>query len=215
MIALVILVVILLIISLIMILRVGVTVKYIEGEFTLKVIAGPVKLTLFPAPEKKPKPKEPKKEKKPKEKKKPAEEKPESEKPKQSIPELIDRFVPPVLEALGRFKSKLLINNLTFYYSIAGINDPYSAALNYGRISAAMASLIPLLENTLNIRKRSIGVNISFETDENKIYVDVTLTIAIWQIIYVALAVLPALVPGSKNNKSDGKEEKNGQAANE
>ena len=70
------------VIILLAILPLGVSVRYDEAGAVVKVIAGPVKITLFPRPKKEKKPKKPKKEKKAKEPKAAKEKKPKKEKPK-------------------------------------------------------------------------------------------------------------------------------------
>ncbi len=202
---------VLLFLLLIMLLRVGVILTFAGGQLCLKATIGFAKITVIP---RKNKPKKPKKQKP-----EVTEEK-QAEKAKTPVMELVKRFVPPALDALGRFRRKVLVNRLTVYYTVASTN-PVTTAMTYGRVTAIVGSALPVLDRVLNIRDKDVVTAFSFERAEPEIYVDVKVTIAIWQILYVATAMLPALKTagtdkdgsGQKNNNY-GKVRDDGQAAN-
>ncbi len=217
-------------------LKVGVAVAYADKTPQVRVVAGPVKITLLPAKpkkekkSKKEKKKKPEKPKKPKKPKKPGKTEASGEsgeeKPKTPVTELLKRFVPPALNALNRFRRKLSIDRLTLHYTVAS-GDAAKTGESYGKISAIVGAVLPLLHQTFQIKKQDVRVDVSFVTTEPVIYADLQLTIAIWQIVYVGLAMLPALkkpkqeVPDkSEANQSQEtddtrKVENNGQAANQ
>ncbi len=205
---------ILLILLLLAFLRVGVWVLYAENDLCVRAIAGPVKLTVYPMREKKGQEK-PEKQKKPKKPKKNKPGKQQEEKAKPPIKELIDRFVPPVLNALGRLRRKLRINKLKFNY-VAASSDPSAAALSYGYLNAVLAVLIPLLERSLDIRDQDIHADVSFTQTKPQISAEVQFTIAIWQIVYVVCAVLPAfLSPKEEKTKKAETDDNNSTSEND
>ena len=158
------------IIFLLAVLPLGVRIRYNSEGLLVKVIAGPVKITVFPLP---------KKEKKEK-KKKATKEQPEQEedlpkppqppkKPKEKKPKeekggsLLD-FLPLVkvaVDFLGDFRRKLRLNNLELKLIMAG-DDPCDLAVNYGRAWAAVGNLMPQLEKWFVIKKRNIEVECDF-----------------------------------------------------
>ena len=104
--------------------------------------------------------------------------------------------VPYVTESAGRLRRKLTVNDLTLDILI-GSPDPFDAAVLYGRTSAAVGAVLPVLENALRIKKRQIAVNVDFDAKETNIIFSVDLSLALWEILYVVSAILPLM------NKSD------------
>ena len=202
-------------------LRVGARATLEEGVFFLTVIAGPVKLKLLPKGEKAEKPGQEKPEKKPEKKPKKKKEKPEGEKPEgeskkpkiEITLELITTVLSALGDALGRLRRKISIDMLTVHYTVAS-DDPFTAAMTYGRASAAVGALMPVIENIFKIKKSDVGASVTFDSDKPVIYIDAQLTIAIWEIVYIALAVWPVLklvLAGLRKRKV----EQNGQASDQ
>ena len=166
------------IIFLLAVLPLGVRIRYNSEGLLVKVIAGPVKITVFPLP---------KKEKKEK-KKKATKEQPEQEedlpkppqppkKPKEKKPKeekggsLLD-FLPLVkvaVDFLGDFRRKLRLNNLELKLIMAG-DDPCDLAVNYGRAWAAVGNLMPQLEKWFVIKKRNIEVECDFTASATLVF---------------------------------------------
>ena len=201
---------------LILILRVGARATLEDNVFSLKIIAGPIKLKLLPKDEDKAsKPKKEKPEKKKEEKKeKKEEEKGEKKKPKIKVTlELVTTALKAVGELLSRLRRKIAIDKLTIHYTVAS-DDPASAAMTFGYASAGVNALMPVLENTFKIKDSDVGAAVDFEAAENVIFIDAQLTIAVWEIIYIVLAAWPVvkvILAGSKKGKVD----KNGQASDQ
>ena len=210
--ALIVIGIILLIFLLIALLRVGVSAKLEENVFYLRAVAGPVKIQILPKNEEKAKkPKKPKKKKPKKDEQKSDEEK---EKPKIKITlDLIQTILSAVGDLLGRLRRKLTIDKLTLHYTAAS-NDPYSAAMTFGYASAAVNALVPVLDNSFKIRDRDIGAAVTFDSPDNIIFIDVQLTLAVWEIIYIGLAAWP-VVKALLAKPKKGKVENNGQASDQ
>lgn len=182
------------IVLLLAVLPLGVRLRYNSEGMVLKIIAGPVKITLLPRPPKK------KKEKKKKEKKSavaPAAEEenlpkppqppkaPREKKPKGEKGGSLLDFLPLVktaLDFLGDFRRKLRLDNLYLRLILAG-DDPCNLAVNYGRAWAAVGNLLPQLEKWFVIKKRDIEVECDFETSETLVIAHLDLTITLGRLL--------------------------------
>ena len=187
------------ILVLLAILPLGVSVKYDAKGALVKVIAGPVKITLFPRP-KKPK-KEEKSKKKPK-KSKAASDKadsapakaPKAESAKEETEEKksdgpVTDFLPLLkvaLDLLNDFRKKLRVDRLEAKLVMAG-GDPCDLGLNYGRAWSALGSLIPVLEENLVIIQRDTQVECDFTASATTIYARADLTITVGRLLCLVL----------------------------
>ena len=177
------------------VLPLGVRVRYNSAGLILRVIAGPLKITVFPR-KKKPK-KQKVKQKKPKEEQN-AESSASEDKPPQppeAQPEQkekggsIARFLPFIklgLKFLGDFRRKLRLDNLYVRLILAG-DDPCDLAANYGRIWAAVGNLMPQLERLFVIKKRDIQVECDFTAAETCVVAHLDITITLGRLLALAL----------------------------
>ena len=177
------------------VLPLGVRVRYNSAGLILRVIAGPLKITVFPR-KKKPK-KQKVKQKKPKEEQN-AESSASEDKPPQppeAQPEQkekggsIARFLPFIklgLKFLGDFRRKLRLDNLYVRLILAG-DDPCDLAVNYGRIWAAVGNLMPQLEWLFVIKKRDIQVECDFTAAETCVVAHLDITITLGRLLVLAL----------------------------
>ena len=177
------------------ILPLGIHVRYNEAGFLLRVIAGPLKITVFPRKKK------PKKQKA-KQKKQNAEKSPESTdsgdnppQPPKPLPEpkekggSLTRFLPLVrlgLRFLGDFRRKLRVDNLCLRLILAG-DDPCDLAVNYGRVWAVVGNLMPQLERLFVIKKRDIQVECDFTAEEISVIAHVDITITLGRLLTLAV----------------------------
>ena len=185
------------ILTLLAILPLGVSVRYDAAGAVVKVIAGPVKITLFPRPKrgkKSPKEKKPKKadQKEPIQKEQAApkqnEKKPQEASAKKTGGPITD-FLPLVkvaLDMLDAFRRKLRLNVLELKIIMAA-DDPCDLAVNYGRAWAAVGNLMPRLERVFVIQKRNIEVECDFEASQTTVIARLDLTITLGRIIATAV----------------------------
>lgn len=181
------------ILTLLAILPLGVSVKYNSEGPLVRLILGPVRMTVFPA-KKKEKKEKPKKEEKPVEK---AEEKKSSAPIKPAIPPKEEEqqakesggswtdFLPlvkTVLDFLGDFRRKLRVNRLEMKLILAG-DDPCDLGLNYGRAWAALGNLMPRLEEIFVIKKRDVEVECDFEATETLVTARLDMTITLGRLL--------------------------------
>ena len=181
------------------ILPLGASVKYDADGPLVKVIAGPIRITVYPR-DKKPKKekkqnssepagKKPKKTAKPAPKKETATEPSPKEEPEKKSGGPITDFLPLLqvaLDLLNDFRRKLRVNLLEVKLVMAG-DDPCDLAINYGRAWTAIGNLLPRLENVLVIKKRDIDVACDFTTSKTTIYVRLDLTITLGRILVIAV----------------------------
>jgi len=188
------------ILALLALLPLGVSITYDEDGTVVKVILGPVKITLFPRPKKE---KKTKKEKTPEQEKKADAEPvqpektepepgagPEKElKPKKQSGGSLTDFLPLVrilLDMLGAFRRRLRLNMLELKLVMAA-DDPCDLAVNYGRAWAAVGNLLPRLEKVFVIKKRNIEVECDFEAAQTRVIARLDLTITLGRILATVL----------------------------
>lgn len=165
------------VLTLLAVMPVGATVRYDADGLLLKLVIGPVKLTLIPGKKKKPKEEKPVKKKQTPQEKRPG--KPAAkEKKKGGSLMRFQGIVREALAFLGAFRRRLLVRNLQMELTLAG-GDPCDLAVNYGRAWAALGNLMPQLERFLRIRKRNLEVACDFCADQTVItaYLDIVISI--------------------------------------
>ena len=171
----------LLILFLLAILPLGASVLYDEDGPRVRILAGPVKIQVFPM-KKKAKKDKPKKESK----KKPAKGA-KSEAKSKSGGSWTD-FLPLVriaLDLLNDLRRKLRVNELKLHLTMAG-DDPCDLAVNYGRMNASLAGLLSQLERCLVIKKRDVHVACDFTASKTVILARLDLTITLGRILSIA-----------------------------
>lgn len=177
------------------ILPLGIRVRYNDAGFLLKVIAGPLRITVFPRKKK------PKKQKTDQKKQK-VEKSPEStdsgDKPPQPPKQIsgpsekggsLTRFLPLVklgLKFLGDFRRKLRLDNLYLRLVLAG-DDPCDLAVNFGRAWAAVGNLMPQLERLFVIKKKDIQVECDFAAEEISVIAHMDITITLGRLLTLAV----------------------------
>ena len=172
------------------ILPLGASVLYDEDGPRVRIVAGPLKIQVFPL-KKKPKKNKPKAEK-PKKDKKPKKAAPEGEKPepfpKPKTGGSWTDFLPLVrvaLDLLNDLRRKLRVDHLKLHLTMAG-DDPCDLAVNYGRMNASLAALIAQLERFLVIKKRDVHIDCDFAASETVILARLDLTITLGRILSIA-----------------------------
>ena len=181
------------ILALIAMLPLGVRVLYDSGGARVLLVAGPVKVQVFPGKKKKPLPgEEPeKKEKKktaPKENaEKPAEKKKKSSEKSQPSGGSITDFLPLVkivLDLLNGYRKNIRLDLLECKLVLAG-DDPADLAENYGKAWAAVGNLWPRLERYFVVKKRDINIECDFTAQETTIFLRAQLTITVGRLLRV------------------------------
>lgn len=183
----------LLLFGLLLLLRVGVQLRY-DGSFSVKLKVLFLSFTLFPKKEKlriKGQPPSEKKEKKKKQKK----EKAVSKKP--DFSELFSfyrqLFTEVILPALGRFLKHLHLRVDQLQIEIAS-EDAAKTALLYGSAVSGGTAFLEFLRNITHLkmgREEEIYIRSRFDKTEGSCRVRITLSLCLWQAVHI---LLPALM---------------------
>ncbi|MBQ7817372.1 MAG: DUF2953 domain-containing protein [Oscillospiraceae bacterium] len=158
----------------------GISAKYDDGGAAAHLIAGPLRILLYPSNKKK-------SDKKPKEQESAQ---PESKKTSGSGKKggsFSDFF--PLLDAVLDFLGDLLcrklrVKKLQAKIILAG-DDPCDLAVNYGRAWAALGNLVPLLERFFVIKKRDLQVECDFTAEKTLIDAHLELTITLGRLLHL------------------------------
>ena len=180
------------IVTLLAILPLGVRVLYDVDGAVVKIVLGPVKITVFPRPakEKKPpkeKPKKPEKkapsqdESLPQPPQPPAQPKPAKQEKGGSLRDFIP-FVKLALDFLGDFRRKLRMKEL-YLRLIMASEDPADLAINYGKTWTAVGNLLPALDRWFVIKKKDVEVECDFTASETKVIARAELTITLGRLL--------------------------------
>ena len=159
------------------ILPLGVSARYDSDGPLVKLIAGPVRVKLYPG-----KKSEKKGEKKKPEKKTATGKKTSSQKKKGGSFSDFLPLVNLVLDFLDSFRWKLRVKRLEMKLIMAA-DDPCDLAVNYGKAWAALGNLLPVLERQLVIKKRDLEVECDFEANTTVIIARVDLTITLGRLL--------------------------------
>ena len=172
------------------ILPLGASVIYDQHGPLVRIIAGPLKIQVFPM-KKKAKQDKPKKEQKkePEQPETPAEPAKEKKKKPPKDPDeqggsILDfwPFVELAFNFLGDFRRKLRIGHLKLHLTMGG-GDPADLAINYGRANAGLAALIAQLERLFVIKRRDVHINCDFVAEETTVLARLDISITLGRII--------------------------------
>lgn len=195
--ALIVLGIVLLLLVLLARMRVGVRARYDAAGPVIRIRVGFLRLKVYP--------RTPGKKKKKKEKKPPKEKTPKGpeDAPKKGggLQGLLD-LLPIITRTLGRFRRKLRIDRLTLHLTVPGAEDPAKAALTYGRGSAVMGTVLPVLENAFTLCHRDLRTEIDFNAEKMTVFAEAELTLAVWHGVYLAFSFLWPFLKLRRNNQT-------------
>lgn len=166
------------------VLPLGVWVKYDSDGPEARLIAGPVRILLYPRPKKQ----EKKKDKPQEAPKKTAKKSEKAEKPPKEKGGKLTDFLPLVkvgLDLLGDFRRKLRVKRLKLHLMMAG-DDPCDLAVNYGRANASMAALLAQLDRLFVIKKQDVQIQCDFASEETTIVAGLELTVTVGRLLALA-----------------------------
>ncbi|MCL1835045.1 MAG: hypothetical protein FWG48_02690 [Oscillospiraceae bacterium] len=95
-----------------------------------------------------------------------------------------------VKKALGRLRRRLLIKRLIIRFTSAG-GDPMDTAVRYGQSVAVINAVKPVLVRSLRIRRCDLRSFADFQAESPVVYINAAISIAVWEVLYVAIALLP------------------------
>ena len=194
--------IILTVLIIILLLRFGVRAEYSEEGVFVVATVGLFSIKAYPrvVSEKKAARKAAKKALK--EKKTPKEKK--EKKPEEKKAGGLDYFfviLSSVKTTLGRLRRRLLIKRLTIRF-VAANEDPSKTAMVFGGADAVFGAVVPVLENCFRIRRRDFVASADFNATKPKIYLNAAISLALWEALYIAIALLPLLTKRAKKSTS-------------
>lgn len=176
------------ILALLLLIPLGAYVRYDSEGFVANLIAGPIRIKLFPRKKKKSDKKDKHKSKTKKEKKnrKPKEE----SKNKKSIGGLINDFYPFVKLAfhfLGHFFHKIRVKTLILHVSFGGAEDAAKAAINYGRAWGVIGVIMASFHERMRIKTENVSASCDFTSGEMRIFVEIKAVILLFDLLAMAI----------------------------
>ena len=153
---------------------IGVNAAYDERGALVRLIAGPVRIAVFPKTAK-------------------DKTKAKSQKTDKSLTKARQKggdykdFVPLlhlILDLLVDLRHKILVNHLRFRLVLAG-DDPSDLAVGYGRAWAALGNLMPQLERVFTIKKRDLEVECDFTADTTTVSFSADITITVGRLLHL------------------------------
>lgn len=162
----------------------GVDARYDASSPRVRILAGPVKLTVYPTRGKK-------KEKPKKKKKAKAESAPQAQPKAQtkSTGGSWKDFIPLVKTALaflGDFRRKICLDYLECNLVLGG-TDPAKLAMNYGKAWTAVGNLLAAMEGCFAIRKRDVEVQCDFTSPETRVTFRAQITITLGRLLVLVV----------------------------
>ena len=169
-------------------------VTYNRDGLTARIRYGPLKIQLYPRPagEKEKKEAKPKKEKAKKEKPE-KKKKPKAKINREQIFYSLEKLPPVLGKALKRVGRRIVITPLQVYLLVAG-TDPADTAQLYGRLTAAMANGLPVLQRTVRIREQDIRLYPDFAAEQMQCAADVGVRIRPWDVLVIGVCAGVSLV---------------------
>lgn len=187
---------IVLVIALILLVRVGCRIDYSADGFFLDLKVGCLNIRLVPSkddPRKiaKQERKQAKQEQKKRHKAEEQKGQAEQEKPKRKLGDLLwlVELIRPVLHALSQLRRKLRIEIVSVDYALGGAEDPATAAIRYGIVSAGGGALFPLVNAAFDVRDWEVDLGIDFQSERSMVAVTATGSYRIGQLLGIALSL--------------------------
>ena len=168
--------------------RVGTLVVLKDGSATVDVKISVFRIRVYP---KKENPEKEKKEKKnPEGKEKKSFPKPALE----EIKDAVSTLWPPLKKAIGRIRRGIRISPMDVSLTLGGLDDPAKTSELYGYLHSGMWSVMPVLEEGLDIPDPHIHIGIDFNTEKTAVEGNLEITARIGTLLAAGLCVgIPAL----------------------
>lgn len=94
-----------------------------------------------------------------------------------------------LLELIGKVLRTPTLERLEISVSAGGA-DPAECAMNYGRICAGISSVLPVLQNTFEIKKQSVDVSCRYDLPKTIAAAKAELVLRVYELIGLAAAFL-------------------------
>ena len=165
----------LVVIILIACLPVGISARYDEDGAVASLIAGPLRVVLYPRNARK------------KKAKKKTQKEPSTNSGSGTKGGSYKDFLPilqEVLKFVKAFGGRLKVSRLDFKLILAS-NDPYDLSVNYGYAWVALGNVMPHLERVFAIREKNVSVECDFMASDTIVVAQIDLVIPIGKLLYI------------------------------
>lgn len=157
---------------LISLVRFGASVDYDGAGLAVMILAGPVRIPVYPPKKKDKPPKHAAPETQPEARKQPV--------ARGGNLELVKKFLPLAAQTAGRVKRKIRIDYVDLHV-IWGAADPALCAMGYGYANAALGMLWPLIENNFNVRRRQLRTSVDYGAASPSVMIRAALSLTVGQ----------------------------------
>ena len=170
--------------------RVGVDVIYISEEKTeISIIAGLLKIKLFPKKKTKQNSKNPKKPKK---------EKPKKDKPAVSIIKAVTlddviNLMNALMRVIKRFRKSIVVHRFKFWF-VSSNEDPYATISTYNKVNYVLCRIGSLTDPNIVIKKSDIRTATDFNVGKNYIDTELRCTVGVGQLLIMGTAFVVSAI---------------------
>jgi len=189
-----------LLILLILSLRIRLVAQYDRDGPTVNVRVGPVRMTVYPRPEKGP---EDEKKKKPKKK-------PEEPPEKGGAVDKLRAGLSIIGPIFGQVKRRLTISEITLHYTVS-TDDAAQTALVYGGAHTAVGQILPMIRHHFRVKKQDVRICADFSGEGDRVFLRVKFIISVWGAMRLGIFTLKKL----RESGLIAKGERHGQASHQ
>ena len=183
--------IVLLVVAWLALLKIGVHLLYENGTFSLKLLIGPVKLSIG------------QKQSKEKEKRKKISSGKGGKKKRCWLALVLNNWEE-IVTLLGKVLSVPVLEVLRLQISV-GAADSQACAMTYGSICAAVGALLGPLESAFAIRRRDIHVDCNFEMEKIEAEGEAAVTLRVYESFVLVAAILRVAFKLYRETKTDMK----------
>ena len=120
----------------------------------------------------------------------------------------VETMMPPLKRSLARIGRGIRVKPLELYLTLGAAEDPAAGAQLYGEVNAAVWTVMPVLEEFIDIRDPYIQINIDFDAAKTVLHGKIGGSIRIGTLLIAAFGIgIPAARWFSKQQKQKARNE--------
>lgn len=188
--------IVLFVLILLAIVKVGIFASYYRERFEVRLVIGPLKLKVGKKKEQKDEANE----------NKALDKRTKREFKKNSKPwmrSVADNWQE-LLQLIGRVLTAPTLDTLLLKIEVGG-KEPDQCAMQYGGICSIVSGVLAALENTFDIKKRSVEIQCRFDKDCTEIEAEAAISLKVYEIIILAAALLKMAIKLYRQTKTNMK----------
>ncbi len=94
-----------------------------------------------------------------------------------------------IFQLIGRILSSPVLDSLSVKISVGG-DDPAACAITYGRVCAAVSTLLPVVEATFSVKKQQIDISYDFEDTKMRMEAEASATLRVYELLALGVSAL-------------------------